>query len=377
MPDALLVSSSFLPGRGGIESYLAELCARLAPRLAVYAPAERAGEPLPAGLPYPAAGHPGPLLLPGPRSARAIVARARRLGVTRVLFGTPWPLVLTGAHLARAGLSYGAIVHGAELSVPGAVPVLKARLARALAGADLLLAVSEYTARATRALIERAGLACPPLALLRARVDLERFSPEAGSTAVEQRYGIAPSDRVVLLVSRLVKRKGAGRLIEALPDIAARAPGTLGVIGGTGPEERRLRRLARATGARVVFTGRIAGADAPALYARADVFALPVADRWFGLEYEGLGVVLLEAAAAGVPCVTGRSGGTPEAVIDGVTGYVIDARDRVALVEAVTRLLTDGALARRMGAAGREHVRRAFSEAPLPGILLDWLGGRD
>lgn len=374
MPNALLVSSSFLPGRGGIESYLAELCARLAPRLAVYAPATRAGEPLPASLSYPVTGHPGSLLVPGPGTARAIVWQAARLGVNKVLFGTPWPLVLTGPHLVRAGLSYGVIVHGAELSVPGAVPLLRARLARALAQADLLLTVSEYTARETRALVERAGFSCPPLALLRARVDLERFKPGVETAAVEQRYGLDASDRVVLLVSRLVKRKGADRLIAALPDIAERVPGALGVIGGTGPELRRLRRLARTTGARVVFTGRIADADAPALYARADVFVLPVVDRWFGLESEGLGVVLLEAAAAGVPCVTGRSGGTPEAVLDGVTGYVIDARDRIALVDAVTKVLLDPALAESMGTAGRAHVRTAFSEAPLPGILVDWLG---
>jgi phosphatidylinositol alpha-1,6-mannosyltransferase len=374
VPDALLVTSSFLPGRGGIESYLAELCTRLAPRLAVYAPAKRDGEMLPEDLPYPVKGHPGSMLVPGPRTAHAIVSEAARLGLTKVLFGTPWPLVLTGPRLAAAGLSYGVVVHGAELSVPGALPLLRIRLARALARADLVLAVSEHTARATKRLIERAGLACPPLGLLRARVDLERFNPEVDTTALAARYGLSADDRVVLCLSRLVKRKGVHRLIDAFPEISARVPGALLVVAGTGPQQRRLRRLARANQARVLFVGRVDEADAPAWYARADVFVLPVADRWLGLEVEGLGVVLLEAAAAGTPCVTGRSGGTPEAVLDGRSGYVIDACDRSALIEATTRLLADPELARRLGAAGREHVRRAFSEAPLPSILVDWLG---
>jgi phosphatidylinositol alpha-1,6-mannosyltransferase len=150
-------------------------------------------------------------------------------------------------------------------------------------------------------------------------------------------------------------------------------PGTTLVIGGTGPEEKRLKRLAARTGGRVIFAGRVAHSEAPGLYAAANVFVLPVVDRWFGLEIEGLGVVLLEAQAAGTPCVTGRSGGTPEAVLEGTTGFVVDGRDRSAVVAATARLLSDPALSATMAAAGREHVRAEFSERPLPETLRTWL----
>jgi phosphatidyl-myo-inositol dimannoside synthase len=150
-------------------------------------------------------------------------------------------------------------------------------------------------------------------------------------------------------------------------------PEALLVVAGSGPQERRLRRLALRTRTPVSFTGRVAHEDAPGVYAMADVFALPVADRWFGLDLEGLGVVLLEAAASGVACVTGRSGGTPEAVIDGETGFVVDAHDGEELAGAIVRLLEDRQTARKMGEAGRAHVEAEFSASLPPKPLLDWL----
>jgi phosphatidylinositol alpha-1,6-mannosyltransferase len=372
VPDALVVSSSFLPGRGGIESYLAELCDALAPRLGVLAPGRRDGKTLPDDLGYPARGHPGRLLVPGPRAARAIAAAARSFGTDRVLFGTPWPQVLTGPRLRRAGLRYATIVHGAELLVPAAVPGVRARLVRALSEADLLLPVSLFTSVRVRELLESAGERVPPAAVLRARVDLDRFRPDAGGADARARLGIAPEARVLLSFGRMVARKGLDRLVKALPAIARDVADVTLVLAGTGPEEKRLRRLAARVPQRVVFAGRVPEADAPGVYAAADVFVLPVADRWRGLDTEGLGLVLVEAAACEVPCVTGRSGGTPEAVVDGVTGLVVDARSPERLTSAIVRLLQDDALARRMGRAGRRHASEEFG-GRIPEALTQWL----
>lgn len=368
-----MITSSFLPGRGGIESYLDQLCAELSPGVAVMAAARRGGSPIPDGLAYPTIGHRGSMLLPTRRLARAVCAEADRLGTDKVLFGTPWPLILLAPHLAAAGLRYAVIIHGAELIVPGAVPLLRGRLARALAGADLLLPVSHYTSGKIETLIRRGGHDIPPIEILRARVDLSRFSPDADAAAARARIGCDEGVPLILVFGRLVARKGVDRLIEAMPEIERRVAGTTLVVGGTGPQEKSLRRLAARAGARVIFTGRVPHEDAPDLFAAADAFVLPVADRWFGLEIEGLGVVLLEAQAAGTPCVTGTSGGTPEAVLDGTTGFVVDGHDRAALVEATTRLLSDPDLAKRMARAGREHVRTGFSERPLPDALRTWL----
>jgi phosphatidylinositol alpha-1,6-mannosyltransferase len=311
------------------------------------------------------------MLWPGRGVARAIVAAAERHGTDRVLFGTPWPLVLTGPQLAQAGLRYASVVHGAELTVPAAVPGLRAILARALRGADALYPVSDYTADRIRSLL---GTSTPTMELLRARLDVDRFSPRARRSEIRARLGIADDADVILCFGRLVARKGVDRLIRALPPITARVARAVVVVGGTGPRLGALRRLAERTRVPVVFAGRVSDDDTPALYATASVFALPVADRWRGLEIEGLGVVLLEAAACGVPCVTGRSGGTPEAVLDGRTGFVVDGRDVHALAERITWLLEHPDDARTMGEAGRDHVTRTFARRPLPPSLVRWLG---
>jgi phosphatidylinositol alpha-1,6-mannosyltransferase len=374
MPDAVMVTSSFLPGRGGIESYLGELCSQVAPRIAVLGPRERDGIPIPGDLAYPTHGYEdGSMLLPSRKVVQAISSLTARYHTTKVIFGTPWPLGLRGPDLTLRGLRYVAIVHGAELLVPAAIPGVKRRLARALAGADLLLPVSAYTGDAVRKLIRDHDLPVPPIERLRARVNLDRFHPDVDSAALRTRLGLSPEDRVVLCFGRLVKRKGVDRLITALPAINKRVPEAVVVVAGTGPELGRLEELARTSPGRVIVAGRVEDDDAPAYYALADVFALPVADRYFGLEIEGLGVVLLEAAACGTPCVTGRSGGTPEAVINESTGFVVDARDPDQLSDRIAWLLENPDRASKMGAAGREHVRREFSALELPASFLSWL----
>jgi phosphatidylinositol alpha-1,6-mannosyltransferase len=373
MADALMVTSSFLPGRGGIESYLAELCELVAPRLAVLAPGKRDGHPLPTDLGYPTFAGPGSMLIPNRKVVEAIERTCSQLSTDKVLFGTPWPLALLGPCLKAAGLRYAAIIHGAELKVPAAVPLLKGRMRTALAGADLLMPVSDYTNRVVRELLgHKAGDLL--IENLRARVEINRFSPDAETSRIREKFGLSAADRVILCFGRLVRRKGVHRLVEAMPEISRRVPHTTLIVAGTGPELGKLRHQAARAQARVAFAGRVPGEDAPGYYALADVFALPVVDRWMGLEIEGLGVVLLEAAAAGTPSVTGRSGGTPEAVLDGETGYVVDARDPDQLIDRIVKLLKDPALAERMGAAGRRHVEANFSATSPPKPLIEWLG---
>jgi phosphatidylinositol alpha-1,6-mannosyltransferase len=116
---------------------------------------------------------------------------------------------------------------------------------------------------------------------------------------------------------------------------------------------------------RVRFLGRVPDDDTfPALYGCADVFAAPCRDRWGGLEAEGFGIVFLEAAAAGVPAVAGRSGGSHEAVADGSTGLVVESSAREVRA-ALARILGDDALRARMGAGARARAVAEFSYEQL------------
>ncbi|MBA3630666.1 MAG: glycosyltransferase family 4 protein [Actinobacteria bacterium] len=374
MARALLVTSSFLPGKGGIESYLAQLCSALSPSLAVLAPRMRDGKALPSDLGYPVTGFAKQFLVPGRRTLRLIEETAARHSADRILFGTPWPLALLGPALKRRGYSYASVIHGAETTVPGAIPGLGKLVAASLAAADLLLPVSHYTGDRVRTLLDKYKQPHPPFERLPARVDLDRFHPKTDTRQIRDDLGLRDSDKMVLSFGRLARRKGAHRLIQAWPAVSAAVPEATLVIAGTGPRANYLQRLARANDVKVTFPGRISDEQAPALYASASVFAFPVVDRWFGLEGEGLGIVLVEAQASGVPCVTGRSGGTPEAVIDSVTGFVVEASDPRALSEAITSLLQDDSLAHGLGRAGRRHVTANFSDRTLPEAFSQWLG---
>jgi phosphatidylinositol alpha-1,6-mannosyltransferase len=176
---------------------------------------------------------------------------------------------------------------------------------------------------------------------------------------VRARYRLAGRP-VIVCVSRLVPRKGQDTLVRALPEVRRAIPGTALLLVGAGPYQAELVRLAASHGVAdaVVFTGGVPHAELPAHYAAGDVFAMPCRTRRRGLDVEGLGIVYLEAAATGLPVVAGDSGGAPDAVLDGQTGYVVGGRDVGAVAERLVELLRDADLRRRMGAAGRAWVER-------------------
>jgi phosphatidylinositol alpha-1,6-mannosyltransferase len=120
--------------------------------------------------------------------------------------------------------------------------------------------------------------------------------------------------------------------------------------------------------------GRVPDADLPSFYACSDAVALCCRTRWGGLEQEGFGIVFLEAAAAGVPCVAGESGGAAEAVVDGVTGQVVARpQDPAEVAAALDRLLSDPELRRRQAEAARARAVDDFAYDVLAGRLAQAL----
>src|SRR5690606_15497804 len=119
----------------------------------------------------------------------------------------------------------------------------------------------------------------------------------------------------------------------------------------------------------------VPAAELPVYYAAGDVYAMPCRTRRGGLDVEGLGIVYLEASATGLPVIAGNSGGAPDAVRDGETGYVVDGRDLTALVDRLTELLTDRELAAKLGVAGREWVQRCWRWETQAARLAELLRG--
>ncbi|MFV2009046.1 MULTISPECIES: glycosyltransferase family 4 protein [unclassified Micromonospora] len=359
MIRTLLVTNDFPPRPGGIQSFVHNLALRQpAQTIVVYASSYDGAERFDAEQPFEVIRNPTGMLLPTPAVARQTAALARARGCDTVWFGAAAPLGLLADGLRRrVEISRTvALTHGHEVGW-AALPGARSMLRRIASAADVVTYLGEYT----RVRLDRAIGGLTELRRLAPGVDTDAYHPGVDGGEVRRRHRL--SDRpVVVCVSRLVPRKGQDTLIRAWPLVRRRVPGAALLIVGGGPDRRRLQRLARRAGVAddVTFTGAVPWAELPAHYAAGDVYAMPCRTRRGGLDVEGLGIVYLEGSATGLPVVAGDSGGAPDAVRDGETGYVVNGRDPSQLADRLAGLLADRELARRMGAAGRTWVEREW-----------------
>ena len=252
-------------------------------------------------------------------------------------------------------------LHGEELSSAGASrfvrPYLFRRQLHAIRKADLNISVSRYTARTAAAL---ARIKSERFELLPNFVDISRFSPPKDREKVRTELGWH-NHRIILTLARLTPRKGIDQAIRALAKLRNQgklSPTWLHVIGGQGEQEDELRNLAKKLNVAEYtrFEGFVDDEHLPDYYGAADLFLQP--NRDLSGETEGFGVVFLESNACGTPVIGGISGGTADAIRDGVTGYRVDSEDLSAIGRAVLELTQNDDLRRRMGSAGVEVVRR-------------------
>jgi phosphatidylinositol alpha-1,6-mannosyltransferase len=363
----LIVTNDFPPRPGGIQAFLHNMALRLDPqRLVVYASTwkrSREGVEATAAFdaeqPFTVVRDRTTMLLPTPGVARRAVGLLREHGCTSVWFGAAAPLGLMAPALRSAGAErLVATTHGHEAGW-AQLPAARQLLRRIGDSTDTITYLGEYTrSRIAGALGPQAAAR---MAQLPPGVDEKTFHPGSGGDEIRARLGL--TDRpVVVCVSRLVRRKGQDTLIRAMPRILAAEPDAVLLIVGGGPYEKDLRRLAHDTGvaASVRFTGPVPWSELPAHYGAGDVFAMPCRTRRGGLDVEGLGIVYLEASATGLPVVAGDSGGAPDAVLDGETGWVVRGGSPEEAADRITTLLGDAELRRSMGERGREWVEEKW-----------------
>jgi phosphatidyl-myo-inositol dimannoside synthase len=367
MPKVLIVTNDYPPRRGGIQSFVHALACRLpAEGVVVYAPAWEGAAEFDARQQFPVFRHPGSLMLPVPGVRDRATALLAEHGCDTVVFGAAAPLGLLAPSLRRAGAKrLVAITHGHEAGW-AALPGAKGLLRRIGDEVDVVTYLAEYfRIRLARALSPAAAARMVRLA---PGVDPAEFRPGAGGTEVRKRLGIEPDRPVVTCISRMVPRKGQDTLIRAWPRVLARSsagglPGPLLMLVSDGPYRPQLERLAERTGVAdsVLFTGAVGADELPAYYDAGDVFAMPCRTRRGGLDVEGLGIVYLEASAAGLPVVGGDSGGAPDAIQDGETGYVVPGASAEAVADRISQLLADPAGAAAMGDKGLAWVEREWT----------------
>ncbi len=365
----LVVTNDFPPRPGGIQAFVHSLAVRQpADEVVVFASSWRGARAFDAEQPFPVVRAETKVLLPSPGAIRQARAVARAEGCDRVWFGASAPL---GLMSRRLGLERAvASTHGHEVGWALA-PGTRQALRRIGGQVDVVTYLGEYTR-------SRLAPAFGPVAMaqLPSGVDTDVFRPGAGGAQVRARHGL--SDRpVVVCVSRLVPRKGQDVLVRALPLIRKEIPDAALLIVGGGPAMPGLQKLVASLGLEhdVVLTGSVPWEELPAHYDAGDVFAMPCRDRLRGLEVEGLGIVFLEASATGLPVVAGRSGGSPDAVLEGTTGYVVDGTAVPEVAARITTLLADPVAARAMGAAGRAWVEQSWRWDVLAARLRALLAG--
>jgi glycosyltransferase involved in cell wall biosynthesis len=245
----------------------------------------------------------------------------------------------------------------------GDVFPLKSGLMRALSAwtlrnADMVTVNSVATGDAVR------RVADVPMRIIPMGVDLKLFSSKGAS--IRKKYGI--DGKMILFVGRLAEKKGVSYLISAMAKIRKSCPGCKLLIAGDGPDKPLLEKQVanNALDDSVIFAGSISKEKLPAFYHSADVFVLPSIIAKSG-DTEGLGVVLLEAIASGVPVVASKVGGIPDIIIDRKTGLLVEQKSPDEISAAIISLLRNPKKGKSLSKTALEHVRKNYSWEKVSG----------
>ena len=354
----LLVTNDYPPKVGGIQSYLWEIYRRLPQdKVVVYTTPHPDSESFDQKQTHKIIRSKQRVLLPTRQVANQIRSLAEVENIDFIMYDPAVPIGILGP---KIGIPYGVILHGAEVTIPGRVPIARSLIANVLQHAKLVVTAGDYS---TKEAI-RAAKQNLPVCVIPPGVDIDRFKPldEQARSTIRERFNFKDDDEVILTLSRLVPRKGMDVLISATSELMKTRPRVHLLIAGTGRDLRRLKALAQSTNAPVTFLGFVSDNEVAELYGIADVFGMICRVRWGGLEQEGFGIVFLEAAACGVPQIAGRSGGADEAVLEGETGFVVDnPTDSNAVKQALEKLLADSETRQEMGRNSRARAEKEFS----------------
>lgn len=256
------------------------------------------------------------------------------------------------------GRRYHVVVHGLDILRVVNNRHKSRRMRGVLLNADSVICRSGFTSD----LVADIGVPRDRIARITDGVETAVFYPSSEGELIRQRFGLV-GFQVLFTLGRIVDRKGHAQVLRALPAILKKYPKTKYLVGGDGPEKENLVQLSESLGIQdnVVFAGMVAPEELRAYYNACDVFVMPNHVGRNPWDVEGFGIVFLEAAACGKPVIGGASGGAPDALTDGETGFGVPAKDVRAVEEKLCLLLGDNELRARMGSAGRERVLREFT----------------
>lgn len=279
--------------------------------------------------------------------------KADRLFIHHVL-----PVGTIGYYLKKLKIisSYRIFLHGTDVRLatrPGKVGLFK----KILTQAEAVYVNSEFLQHHVEKYVDGVVITV----LYPAPADAFFSVPDATAVNTIKDTLALHGKKVIITVARLAEGKGFPLMIRLLPEILKKVPNAVWVIIGDGPKRTEIITLLQKNNLQNVvrFLGSVPAEELPAYYATADLFALLTHAE--ETQEESWGTVFIEAAAAGLPVVAGRAGGSSEAVEDRVTGLVVDTHQEKAVANDIIGLLTNAAFAKQMGTAGRERALSDFT----------------
>jgi phosphatidylinositol alpha-1,6-mannosyltransferase len=367
----LLLSENFPPLKGGSAIWLVNLYTRVANHAVSFAAGEfRGHHEFDAEFPHSVERIQMSMkdrdptlptsLVPYARIFRRIRRICRRDGIDQIHCGKVLPEGFVALLMKWfAGIPYVLYCHGEEITTTSESRRYRILVPLVYRSANAVIA----NAANTRRLLEKIGVAPEKIHVIRPSVPIDEFrQAKAQGESIRHKHGLSRGP-MLLTVGRLQKRKGHDTVIRAMSRILASFPEATYVITGTGEERENLENLAETLGVadRVIFAGLVPDEELAGYYGACDLFLMP--NRDVGGDFEGFGIVFLEAAAAQKPVIGGRSGGAVEAVVHGTTGLLVDGNRAEDVADAVRRLLSEPETARRMGEAGFRRARDEFGYA--------------
>lgn len=360
--NLLLVTQDFPPKTGGIETYSFELAKRFytnVKKFGVIAPSHPRAKEIDNNVRFPVFRIPvKDSLLPfvAPIALLDVIGNSSFDVVLHAQWQTAIASVLTRKMIGYPKKIYVA-VHARELLIEpfaGQGGPISKQLhnfrKKLLSQVDVFFPVSQYTA----GLLEEEEISQEKIQVVKNGTDPHFFAPKDTKELAKELK--VEDKKVILSICRLVPRKGMDLVLHALKEIVSRDSDVVYLVGGSGPDSFRLKRLCEILNLQdhVQFLGRISEEELPYYYSLANVFVMPAKSN--PPDVEGFGIVFLEANACNTPVIGSKSGGIPDAIVDGKTGLLVDEGNIEQLTTAIWKLIRNEELSRKMGEAGRRRI---------------------
>jgi len=342
--NILLITNDWLPKKGGITTYLTKVSENLNSNLIIYGPNWADGENLIKSK-EKFIFNPNKVF----KEVQEIVIEKQ---IDLILHGSSNPNFLFVNKLTNLELPNQPrhikipqymICHGAEFNILNYIPLIRTILKRNLNNLNKVFTVSEFS---RKKLID---ITSTEVINIGAGAEIEEF---------ERDYKIEGA-LTVGVVSRFVSRKKINWLIDAAHEINQEGYEIKLNILGFGKQENYLKKLAGITSAEVTFFDDLEEEENSNFYKSIDIFAMPSTSKYFGIEYEGLGLVYLEAGSYGMPVIVGASGGSIETILPGRSGFVVSSPK--LLKEAILYFINNPQKIEEFGNESKKFVKENYN----------------